>query len=146
MVVAEEIRSSRPCFGAAVAGTGCGRRGMTGGSGSSVREEQSARGLSEGGECWASGSARARKKRGEREPARERGKDGPSVAHAGKGEERELEGGREGEVSGPAWPMRERGKGRGELGWPRGLGCFISFFFSFSFLYSNIQTKLFEFK
>jgi hypothetical protein len=127
MVVAEEIRSSRPCFGAAVVGTGCGRRGMTGGSGSSVREEQSARGLSEGGECWASGSARARKKRGERERWAERGPRGE---------------GREGEVSGPAWPMRKRGKGRGELGWAKGFGLFpfLLLFLFFSILKHSNKT------
>jgi hypothetical protein len=48
--------------------------------------------------------------------------------------------------------MRERGgKKERELGWAKALGCFLSSFFSFSFLHSNIQTNYlnsnkFEFK
>jgi hypothetical protein len=34
-----------------------------------------------------------------------------------------------------------REEGRRELGWAKDLGCFLSFFFSFSFLYSNIPNK-----
>jgi hypothetical protein len=126
MVVAEEIRSSRPCIGAAVAGTGCGRRGMTGGSGSSVREGQCARGLSEGVECWASGSARAREKeRGEgaRERERERWAERGSCGR----EERE-------------------GEELGRAGRGFGLPSPLSSSFLFLFYTQSIQTKLFEFK
>jgi hypothetical protein len=57
------------------------------------------------------------------------------------------------EGAGPrAWPTRKKGKGKGELGWAKGFGLLLSFFFPFSFLYSNIQHKTylnsnkFEFK
>jgi hypothetical protein len=63
-----------------------------------------------------------------------------SVAHAGEGEEERGEG---------CWASGGpcgREEGKRELGWAKGLGCSLSFFFSSSFLYTNIQTKLFEFK
>jgi hypothetical protein len=52
---------------------------------------------------------------------------GPGVAHAGKG------GGR-GELAGPVERKKRGGEmGRGERAGPRGLGCFLFLFFSFSF-------------
>jgi hypothetical protein len=113
-------------------GRGKGRRGkeLTRGPRVSEREEN---GGVEGnglGACWAMRSPR-----------------GEGNGERGMGC-RAAEGKREGERGGPAWPMREEGGEREswtELGQGFGLLPFLLLSF-FSFLYSNIQTKLFEFK
>jgi hypothetical protein len=65
------------------------------------------------------------------------------VAHAGEGEGERVELG-----LGPRGKEGKEERGGKEMGReksrPKGFGCFPSF--PFPFLYSNIQTKLFEFK
>jgi hypothetical protein len=60
----------------------------------------------------------------------------------GKGKEGGVARGgeREREVSGPAWPMRDKGKGRGELGWAKGFGL-LSFLLFFPFLFYSQTFK-----
>jgi hypothetical protein len=53
-------------------------------------------------------------------------------AHAGREKKRGPKGEREGEGSGPAWPMRKKRGERGEMGQAKKVwGCFPPFFFSF---------------
>jgi hypothetical protein len=133
MVVAEEIRSSRPCTGAAVAGTGLreeGKEKLTCGATSPEREERERAGRGRGG--WRRQAGPGWQREREREEARGvaglREEVGRGVAHAGRGGEKGPEG------------------KRGGLGcWAAGLS-FLSLFFSFLFHTQTIQTIPFEFK
>jgi hypothetical protein len=104
-----------------------GGREMTCGPRMSEREEKRGRVLVLG----QAGCARE----GERQSEEALGLGRGRCCGPGKREERHgAEGEREGEVSGPAWPMREKGRGKGELGWAKGFGLLsfllLSLFFS----------------